>query len=132
MLRDKKISITVNYMPTPKVSVEMEQIKQLVLNIIINASQAMEKGGALEINVAEIEVSGKKYVVASFSDNGPGIDENNIDRLFEPFFTTKSDGTGLGLAISKNIMEAHNGRITINNNNSGRGCTVRLYFPVKN
>jgi signal transduction histidine kinase len=132
MLRDKKISITVNYMPTPKISVEMEQIKQLVLNIIINASQAMEKGGALEINVAEIEVSGKKYVVASFYDNGPGIDENNIDRLFEPFFTTKSDGTGLGLAISKNIMEAHNGRITINNNNSGRGCTVRLYFPVKN
>jgi signal transduction histidine kinase len=129
LLRDRNISIVVNYLPVPKVSVETEQIKQLVLNIIINASQAMEKGGSLDITVNEGEISDKNYVIAAFSDSGPGINEGILGRIFEPFFTTKAEGTGLGLAISRNIMEAHGGLISAENN-MVRGCTVRLFFPV--
>lgn len=130
MLRDKKISATVNYLPVPKVSIEAEQIKQLVLNLVMNAVQAMENGGTLDVTVSESLVLKKRYVTAAFSDQGGGIAPAILERVFEPFFTTKPEGTGLGLAISRNIMEAHGGMIRAENN-MGRGCTVSISFPVR-
>ncbi len=129
ILRDLNIRVSVNYFPVPKISVETEQIKQLALNIIMNACQAINKDGALDITVSEGRISGRRYVIGEFSDSGPGIDREIYDRVFEPFFTTKAEGTGLGLAISKNIMEAHGGLITLENK-EGSGCVVSIFFPI--
>lgn len=96
------------------------KIDAVFINLIINAIQAMNQGGTLEINIK----SHGDYAVIDFIDSGLGIPEEFIDKIFEPLFTTKQKGTGLGLASCKNIIEQHNGSITVKNNPTT--FTVRL------
>src|ERR1035437_2541505 len=82
----------------PQVSVDPNQIRQVFMNLVINAGHAMPLGGDLEIST--YRSADGKYICAGLKDNGAGIAEENLARIFDPFFTTKSEGTGLGLAIS--------------------------------
>jgi PAS domain S-box-containing protein len=103
------------------------QLKQIVLNLIANARQAMPQGGTVQVDVHR---EGDDAVV-TVSDDGPGIDAALLERIFEPFFTTKraTGGTGLGLSVSLGIAEAHGGTITAESE-VGRGSTFTLRLPA--
>jgi signal transduction histidine kinase len=127
--RDRRIVIARNMGGVPEIKVDSEQIRQVLLNIVMNAVQAMPDGGEIEFSAGTRVKYGKKYVYISVRDHGSGIDELNMEKIYEPFFTTKADGTGLGLAISKNMLGAHNGFIDAENAPDG-GCVFTVNFPV--
>jgi len=102
------------------------QLQQVLVNIILNAIQAMGPGGLLSIKVSE---SPQEMVQVEISDNGPGIPEEVKTRIFDPFFTTKSEGTGLGLSVSNSIIEDHNGTITLTSG-QGNGTTFYINLPI--
>jgi len=108
----------------PKVIVNETQSIQVFMNIILNAADAMSGSGALEIKAQRIE----KYVEISFSDTGPGIPAENMEKIFDPFFTTKEKGTGLGLAVSYNIVKSYQGDIEVGNKPGG-GTIFRVRLP---
>ena len=91
----------------PRVIVNETQSIQVFMNIILNAADAMSGSGALEIKAQRLE----RYVEISFSDTGPGIPVEHMEKIFDPFFTTKEKGTGLGLAVSYNIIKSYQGDI---------------------
>ena len=103
------------------------QLKQIFLNLIANARQAMPSGGIVTVDVRR---SGD-LAIATVSDNGPGIEPAVAERIFEPFFTTKriTGGTGLGLSVSLGIAEAHGGQLTVASE-PGHGATFTLCLPV--
>jgi PAS domain S-box-containing protein len=110
----------------PYIYADCSQIHQVFLNIIVNAIQAINENGVIEIET----FSKDGYVNVKFKDNGIGIAPENLNRIFEPFFTTKEagKGTGLGLAVSKRIMDEHNGKIEVEST-PGKGTTFTLKFP---
>lgn len=109
----------------PSVMIDKDQIRQVFLNLIMNAVQAMPEGGELTI-VTDVDPD---CVVASFADTGCGIPEENLGKIFQPLFTTKAKGLGLGLAVSRNLLEANKGRITVNSQ-VGQGTTFTVRFPM--
>ena len=106
------------------------QFKQVVLNLILNAVQAMSSGGILTLKLeATADLSlGTPAICFTIADNGPGIDPANLSRIFDPFFTTKDEGTGLGLAIVHAIVDAHHGRIDVDSHR-GTGTTFTILLP---
>ncbi len=115
----------------PAVLCDSQQIKQVLINILINAFEAMDGKGKIAIETGETSVDGKRFLSASISDTGGGIDPAIMDNIFNPFFTTKERGTGLGLAISNKIVMNHNGRLDIKNE-VGKGVTFVVYLPIQN
>ncbi len=105
----------------PSVLADADQMRQVVLNIILNAADAMPQGGALRIR-SYFEPKSNQ-VMLRISDTGPGIPVEIQDKLFEPFFTTKKTGTGLGLAIAYGIMERHRGALKVESS-PGHGTTI--------
>ena len=105
------------------------QISQMLVNIIVNAFQAMPSGGWCKISAAQREVNGKTWVEIAVTDSGAGIAKGQLSRLFEPFYTTKSSGTGLGLAIAYRIMQDHGGTIQVSSD-PGHGTTIVAQFPA--
>ena len=103
------------------------QLKQIFLNLIANARQAMPNGGTVRVDVRQ----DGDWVTATVSDDGPGIEAAVLERIFEPFFTTKraTGGTGLGLSVSLGIAEAHGGSLTACSE-PGRGATFTLRLPI--
>ncbi|MCM0083711.1 cache domain-containing protein [Geomonas sp. Red32] len=110
----------------PEVMVDGDQLRQVAINLILNAGAAMQKGGRLVVSTGMTEDGA---VCLKFSDNGAGIPQENIEKIFEPFFTTKVKGTGLGLAITRQIVEQHHGKIGIDSE-IGVGTTVIVRLPV--
>ncbi|AJE03996.1 sensor histidine kinase [Geobacter pickeringii] len=110
----------------PPVMVDGDQIRQVAINLILNAGAAMASGGTLTVRTAS---DGEGYVKVVFSDTGGGIPREDQEKIFEPFFTTKTRGTGLGLAITKQIVEMHHGRIVIESE-VGKGTDVIVRMPV--
>lgn len=106
----------------PAIQADAGQAQQALLNVFLNAIQAMPDGGTLTVNAC---VNGN--VAIHVRDTGPGIPKENLAKIFSPFFTTKHRGTGLGLAITRNIMEKHHGRISVSSE-VGRGTTFTLEF----
>ncbi len=106
------------------VPMDPERMHQVMLNLLLNAIEAMNGGGRLRVAV-ETMATGIEIRVA---DTGPGIAGEHLQRVFDPYFTTKSTGTGLGLAIVHNIIEAHHGTVAIDSR-PGAGTTVRLRLP---
>lgn len=102
------------------------KLKQVFLNLVKNAMEAMEKDGVLVIQARK----GKNRVEISVSDNGPGILLQDRDKLFTPFFTTKSGGTGLGLSVSKKIIEDHPGGSLGIESKEGEGTTFKVSLPL--
>ena len=111
----------------PRPVVVADRIKQVILNLVLNARDAMESGGELHVTTAYDE--GNDEVVISIADQGPGISEEMRDRLFDPFFSTKDDGSGLGLFVSQNIVREHGGRIEVSSV-VGEGATFHIHLPV--
>ncbi|NLT65988.1 MAG: histidine kinase, partial [Acidobacteria bacterium] len=111
----------------PLVLADADQMRQVVLNIILNAADVMPHGGELRIN-SQFD-SSEKQVRLRISDTGPGIPAEMQDRLFEPFFTTKRTGTGLGLAIAYGIMERHKGQLKVESS-PGHGATILVILST--
>ncbi|NGZ07853.1 MAG: PAS domain-containing protein [Nitrospira sp. LK70] len=108
------------------------QLKQVLVNLIVNAVQAMPNGGVLEINLSQEppETLGTSAVRLTVRDSGMGIDPAHRSRIFDPFFTTKEEGTGLGLAIVHSIVEGHQGRIDVESRvGQGTACSIILPHP---
>jgi two-component system, sporulation sensor kinase A len=110
----------------PALDCDNNQLKQVFINFIKNAIEAMSRGGELRI---EAHVHGENCVRIRFADQGTGIPKEHLKRLGEPFYTTKTKGTGLGLMVSKKIIENHQGRLEIASE-LGVGTTVDVYLPI--
>lgn len=119
------------------VEVEEGQIHQVISNIIINADQAMSKGGIIKVQAENITVHAGgipslekgRYVKISIEDQGVGIPEKHLQKIFDPFFTTKEKGSGLGLAIAYSIVKKHNGHICVESE-PGVKTTFYVYIPA--
>jgi signal transduction histidine kinase len=109
-LSHRKITFQKVYDPAaPAVMADRNRLKTALLNVVMNASEAMTTGGALEIGVRKED----RWVLIEVRDNGVGIDPSIRDQLFSPFVTTKREGVGLGLLNTKNILEQHGGTIEL-------------------
>jgi len=137
MARDPQkdgVALRVQIQPGLTIDGDTVQLEQVLLNLLINARQAMlGRGGSLTIKAADVENS--PHVRLQVIDTGPGIPDKLMSKIFEPFFTTKgtarngqSKGTGLGLAICKEIVEHHGGRIEVASE-IGKGTTFSVYLP---
>ncbi len=111
----------------PEVQVVPDQLTQVFLNLVINAVEAMPEGGELAIATWLNEAN---WVCASFTDTGPGLTPEDIDKIFEPFYTTKVTGTGLGLSVSHGIIDRMGGRITVESA-PGKGASFIVYLPTQ-
>jgi signal transduction histidine kinase len=120
----KQIFVVKNYDENVcKISVDVEKLKIAFLNIIVNAVEAMEENGTLEITTD----SSNNHCTVKISDNGRGMKKPEMDRLFEPYFTTKEKGNGLGLANTQNIILAHKGSISAESE-FGKGTSFTITF----
>ena len=139
---DKAVTISANYEDNVwKVKVDRSQIEQVLLNLYVNAGQAMPDGGSIYVSTRNIVLQDEfaksygvrpgKYVKISVVDTGTGMDESLLTRIFDPFFTTKElgRGTGLGLASAYGIIKNHNGIITADSE-KGKGSTFEIYLPA--
>jgi len=124
----KIIITTNNKSELPRFKFDENTIQQVLFNLLINAQQAFEKDGKIEISLDSISLKNKKYAEIKIADNGPGI-EGDTSKIFEPFFTTKSTGSGLGLAICKQIIEKHGGWMEVSTK-IGKGTTFRFFLPL--
>ena len=129
-----KISVETQILPVPEVPAIGNQIQQVLLNLLINARQAMPQGGRLLIKLDHDTAAGT--VDLTVRDTGTGIPPDKLRRIFDPFFTTKSGpdesgkgGTGLGLAACRNIIEAHHGRIRVESA-VGKGTAFTIKLPT--
>lgn len=119
----------------PPVRVDSDRIKQVFINLLVNAAEAMSDGGAIRIRHhmrnERLQADGpdRRYSVVEVSDDGPGIPEAMLDRLFDPFFTTKNSGTGLGLSLTNRIVEEHGGFLRVDNAPGG-GARFFVFIPT--
>jgi C4-dicarboxylate-specific signal transduction histidine kinase len=113
----------------PPVRGDRVQLQQVLLNLVLNAVEAMDavKAEARELSIST-EQTQTKGVLVAVRDSGPGIDPKNLERVFEAFYTTKSNGVGMGLAICRSIIEAHGGRLWAEANEL-RGAVFRFTLP---
>ncbi len=132
-LRRSHIEIVVDHGNVPLLSCVPAQISQVILNLLINAAQAVESarpndGG----RIGFVSSQNGSSVILAISDNGCGIEAEAFERLFDPFYTTKSvgEGTGLGLSICHGIVTGHGGRIDVESR-PGEGSTFRIFLPLK-
>ena len=130
-----RISVDMQIDDVPEVSAIGNQIQQVLMNLLINARQAMADGGQLVIKLVKNEAN--NTVDLSVRDYGPGIPQDKLRRIFEPYYTTKNGpdetgkgGTGVGLATCKNIIEAHGGKIRVESS-VGKGTCFTLMFPME-
>jgi len=115
----------------PLVQVDPEQLKEVLVNIIVNACEAMGQGGSIIIyEETVVEGQTQRAAVIRLSDNGPGIPDAIQSKILEPFFTTKEEGTGLGLSIATRIVQEHGGRLDVVSK-EGQGATFIITLPRK-
>lgn len=109
---------------------DQERIRQGLLNIVINAIQAMPEGGKLMINASNLKTGPRpmSHIKITISDTGLGIANENKSRIFDPFFTTNNEGTGLGLSITHSIIKEHNGSISVDSE-EGKGTEFTIMLP---
>jgi signal transduction histidine kinase len=104
------------------------QLQQVILNLIINAVEAMAIGGGPRELLVSSEKDGSQDVLVSVRDSGAGLDPESVDHIFDAFYTTKSSGMGMGLAIGRSIIEAHSGRLWASAN-APRGAIFQFTLP---
>jgi len=113
--------------PLPNVPADADQLRQVAINLLLNAGAALPQGGRIRVMTC---LEDERWLRVAFIDSGEGISEENLEKIFEPFFTTKARGTGLGLAITKQIIEMHQGEISIDSQ-LGTGTTVVIRLPLE-
>ena len=123
----KGIEIALHKDPSlPEVEHDSDQIHQVLLNLLLNAQQAIDSKGKIEVTV---ERKGPNAVI-DVKDNGRGIAPEHLPNIFRPFYTTKGDGTGLGLSLARRIVEDHHGRIDVTSS-VGKGTTFAVVLPLQ-
>ena len=122
-----KIAVQKEFEPLPLITVDREQIKQVILNLLMNAIQAMPGGGQLSMS-GRFSRDGY-WVELTVQDSGVGIPPEDLDKLFDPFFSTKEGGIGLGLSIAHRIIDQHHGKIEVESN-PGKGTLFTISLPV--
>ncbi|HEY0349935.1 MAG TPA: ATP-binding protein [Pyrinomonadaceae bacterium] len=134
-LRSNKIQVVRDYAKdVPTIQADRQQLRQVFLNLLTNASDAMDGGGTLTVTVAQAnDVEIRRMVRVEFIDSGAGIEPANLEKIWDPFFTTKPEGkgTGLGLAICRRVVEEHRGSIAIESE-IGRGTKIIIDLPATN
>ncbi|MGE3540549.1 MAG: sensor histidine kinase [Candidatus Tectimicrobiota bacterium] len=132
-LRHHRIAVLRQFTPeVPLVHADRQQLRQVFLNLLTNASDAMPQGGTLTLGVTPALLdSGVSAIVLTFTDTGTGIPAEYLEKVMEPFFTTKPEGkgTGLGLAICRRILQEHHGSMAVSST-MGVGTTIRLILPT--
>ena len=128
--QEKNITVTKDLDPhLPSLISDAQQMKQIFLNLFVNAVQAMGSNGQLRVKTFSGERAGKQTLQVEVGDTGGGIPQKNLDNIFNPFFTTKHDGTGLGLAITHKIITRYGGEVEVINH-PGVGVTFAIRFPL--
>ena len=122
----KKVKVTTELGHLPEIEADKEMMKRIFMNLALNAIQAIEKRGKLEVLTKET----KGFVEVSFKDTGVGMSKENLKNLFIPFFTTKARGMGMGLAICKRFVDAHSGCIKVKSE-EGKGSTFTVRLPIQ-
>lgn len=132
-LRFERVRIDITVQEELRISIDIDQFKQVFWNLLVNAAEAMQNDGCIKIDVFApadcLDIPGKKFVQIVVSDTGCGMDDEQINRLFEPFYTNKSSGTGLGLATVYRIVEAHEGKIHVSSI-EGTGTVFSIFIPL--
>jgi signal transduction histidine kinase len=107
------------------------ELNQILMNLLVNAGQAVDDGGCIRIESSQLTCDNGEYVQVTIEDNGSGIDPEHLDKLFDPFFTTKpvGEGTGMGLAISYGIIKDHDGEIAVESE-PGVGTKFTIRLPI--
>jgi polar amino acid transport system substrate-binding protein len=126
-LHDEQVETVVDVPPQLGIRADRGRIKQVLINLILNALEAMSASANKKLTV-RAERQGEALVLV-IADTGEGIDSGELPHLFQPFFTTKSQGIGLGLYLSQKIMREHGGEISVNSR-KGQGTTFRLHFAA--
>ena len=122
---ETRLPVTVEQGPEMVIHGDADQLEQLLINLLRNAADAaLETGGGVRVGWRK----NASYVEVKVEDDGPGL--SNTSNLFVPFFTTKPGGSGIGLVLSRQIAEAHDGALTLENRRIGSGCEARLRLPV--
>jgi signal transduction histidine kinase len=119
-------SVTENLSPF---RADRAQVEQVLLNLILNAADAMPKGGILRLGAVQEDYEGAPHIALSVRDNGAGMSPEQIENLFAPFLTYKESGTGIGMAIVKKIMENHQSKMQVDSK-LGQGTRFKLFFPL--
>jgi signal transduction histidine kinase len=132
--KEKSVEIVRNFgQDLPKVWIDREQMKQVFMNVILNAIQAMKDGGSIVITTSLSARSDgeliREYVQIEIRDTGVGIPEENLEHIFDPFFTSKDEGSGLGLAVSHQIVQEHGGFMTVESQ-LGKGTAFFVHVPI--
>ena len=126
-IKNQSINVNMELGKLSPVKADKALMQQALLNIVLNAIEAMPEGGSMTLS-SNID---DDHLIVSVRDTGHGIPENIRCRIFDPFFTTKSDGTGLGLSIAYNIVSLHNGNIGLESDNQGTTFTIKLPTGVQ-
>ena len=125
----RQISVCRKLQPNlPAVHINPAQFKQVFMNILRNAMEAVGSGGRIDVSTAYLPL--RRSVAVDIADDGPGVPAEIRDRLFEPFFSTRPNGTGLGLAVSDSIVRSHGGQIVLDSG-PGQGTVFRVLIPVR-
>jgi signal transduction histidine kinase len=126
LAEDNNIEIQKKYEPElPMPECNVNQIKQICINLLKNAIESMPMGGLIKVELKHLDTE----IVISVIDNGCGIPKENLDRMGEPFFTTKQFGTGLGLLVTNFIIKEHGGKLNINST-VGKGSQFDVLLPI--
>jgi two-component system NtrC family sensor kinase len=133
--RKKNVTLNKNYArDLPQIKADAEQLKQVLLNILLNAIQAVKGEGQIWIETRQVQVPiedrVEPFTQIEVRDTGAGIPKENLERIFDPFFSTRAEGSGLGLAISHQIIHDHGGFISVESE-VGKGTSFKVHLPLK-
>jgi signal transduction histidine kinase len=124
----KSIRFSVTGQPGEEIIADLEQMRLVILNLLLNAIEAVPHKGAITINVQRDD--SLRNLIVTVRDSGPGILPENLERIFEPYFTNRPGGTGLGLALARRIVEEHEGTIKAENHPEG-GAQFEISLPIE-
>ena len=121
-LGQENIKIQISENPTPRVKANSSELSQVILNLMLNACDAMENGGSIQIKVHQDD----DHVQLDIIDSGPGVPKDIRENIFDAFYTTKESGTGLGLAISHQMVHDWGGNLTLEESESGAHFRLKM------
>jgi len=130
-IKDKQIKFSLELSPDiSQIQADEDQVRQILMNVIINAIQAISKEGEIKIKTEKALLKGESAIKLIIEDSGVGIPERDFTQIFDPFFSTKEKGSGLGLSIAYKLIEAHQGEIKVESK-EGEGTKFVIFLPQK-